>query len=62
MTTITPSEAQQHIDRAFVLRTLAEIHTTWGYVEWNRGDYPAAIRHWQTAARYSITAKGGTSA
>ncbi len=57
MITITPSEAQQHIDRAFVLDTLARIHTAWGEAAWNAGNYPAAIRQWRLAARYSITTK-----
>ena len=56
MITITPTAAQQHIDRAFVLDTLACTHTTWGEAAWNRGDYPAAIRQWRVAARYSLAA------
>lgn len=56
MTTITPPEAQQQIDRAFVMTTLAEVHTTWGQVAWDAGNYRTAVRHWQTAARYSAAA------
>lgn len=56
MITITPDTAQQHIDRAFVMTTLAEVHTAWGEAAWNAGYYPAAIRHWRVAARYSIAA------
>jgi hypothetical protein len=55
--TITPDEAQQHIDREFVMRTLDQIHTAWGDAAWNDGDYRAAIRQWQAAARCSIAAK-----
>lgn len=57
MITITPGQAQRHIDRAFVLNSLAAIHTTWGEAAWNAGDYPAAIRQWRVAARHSIAAK-----
>ncbi len=57
MITITPDAAQQHIDRAFVLTSLAAVHTTWGEAAWNAGDYPGAVRHWRVAARYSINAK-----
>ena len=57
MTTITPDAAQQHIDRAFVLRSLAEIHTIWGEAAWNAGDYRGAVVHWRAAAHHSITAK-----
>lgn len=56
MTTITPAVAQQHIDRAFVLNSLATVHTTWGDAAWNDGDYVSAIRHWQVAARFSLAA------
>lgn len=54
--TITPSQAQPHIDRAFVMDSLARVHTAWGEAAWNSGDYPAAIRQWRVAARYSIAA------
>ena len=57
MITITPAAAQQHIDRAFVMDSLARVHTAWGEATWNAGDNPAAIRHWRVAARYSITTK-----
>lgn len=57
MTTITPAQAQQHIDRAVVLDSLAEIHTTWGDAEWNNGSIRSAVRHWMTAAQYSVAAK-----
>lgn len=57
MTTITPAEAQRHVDRAFVLNTLAEIHTTWGEAAWNNGRIREAVAHWQAAARYSLDAK-----
>ena len=57
MITITPDEAQQHIDRAFVMDSLAEVYTAWGEAAWNAGNYPAAIRCWKTAARYSTAAK-----
>lgn len=57
MTTITPDQAQQHIDRAFVLNSLAEIHTAWGEAAWNRGDYSSAVKHWYVAARHSVAAK-----
>lgn len=57
MTTITPEQAQAGIDRAFVLASLASIHTTWGEIAWNAGDTRRAVRYWMTAARYSVAAK-----
>lgn len=56
MITIPPAAAQQHIDRAFVMTTLASVHTAWGEAAWNDGNYPSAIRHWQVAARFSLAA------
>lgn len=57
MTTITPAEAQQHIDRAFVLDSLAATYTAWGDEAWNDGRIRDAVRHWMTAAQYSMAAK-----
>lgn len=57
MMTITPAQAQRRIDRPLVLTSLAEIHTTWGEVAWNRGDYRSAVRSWQVAARYYLQAE-----
>lgn len=57
MITITLGEAQRRTDRAFVMTSLAEIHTTWGEVAWNAGDYRTAVTHWKAAAKYRIAAK-----
>lgn len=57
MITITPAEARPDIDRAFVMDSLARVHTEWGNAAWNDGDYPRAVLNWCAAARYSLDAK-----
>lgn len=61
MTTITPATAQSRIDRADVLTSLAEIHTVWGEIAWNSGNYPTAVVHWKAAARYAKATAGAAS-